>query len=131
MPKLSRNSGFTLVELAVAIIVFAVGISGIAKMQTVAVGGNSYSMQLSDAVNFAQSQIETMLNDTYNNVQTSGAPLVQTSQTGINFSTSWAVSLQTDRSGREYKDVDLTVSWPTGERTASILINFAKIQDPF
>jgi type IV pilus assembly protein PilV len=54
------DKGFTLLELVVAILVFAVGILGIAKMQSLSVMGNSYGMHMSQAVNIAQDKLEEL-----------------------------------------------------------------------
>ena len=54
------DKGFTLMELVVAILVFAVGILGIAKMQSLSVMGNSYGMHMSQAVNIAQDKLEEL-----------------------------------------------------------------------
>jgi type IV pilus assembly protein PilV len=52
------RGGFTLIELVVAILIFALGIIGVAKMQSESVKGNSYAMQLTRANNIAQDMSE-------------------------------------------------------------------------
>jgi prepilin-type N-terminal cleavage/methylation domain-containing protein len=54
------NKGFTLIELVVALLVFAVGIVGILKMHQASVQANSYNMQLTEAVAVAQNQFEIL-----------------------------------------------------------------------
>lgn len=56
-----RQRGFTFVELIVAILVFAIGILGLAKMQILAVRGNSYSMEMARAANVAEDQVENLM----------------------------------------------------------------------
>jgi prepilin-type N-terminal cleavage/methylation domain-containing protein len=58
-PK-TKNEGFTLIELVVALLVFTVGIVGILKMHQASVQANSYNMQLTEAVAVAQNQLETL-----------------------------------------------------------------------
>ena len=58
-PK-TKNEGFTLIELVVALLVFTIGIVGILKMHQASVQANSYNMQLTEAVAVAQNQLETL-----------------------------------------------------------------------
>ena len=50
--------GFTLVELVVAILIFAIGITGIAKLQMEVLKGGTYSNNYNDAVNYAKDLAE-------------------------------------------------------------------------
>jgi type IV pilus assembly protein PilV len=59
MPNM-KTEGFTLIELVVAILVFALGIMGIMKMHSATVQSNNYSMQLTEAVNVAEDRLETL-----------------------------------------------------------------------
>lgn len=52
------NSGFTLIELVVAILIFAIGITGMAAMQMEALKGNAYSTTYNDGVNIAKDYVE-------------------------------------------------------------------------
>ncbi len=49
-----RNAGYTIVELMMALAVFAIGVSGIIAMQKVAAAANQHSRALSLATNIAQ-----------------------------------------------------------------------------
>ena len=71
------NSGFTLVELAVAILIFAIGITGMAAMQMEALKGNSYSTAYNDGVNIAKDYIEE---------QHSAGTFIENSATGVRYS---------------------------------------------
>jgi len=67
MKTIMRNQkGFTLVELLIALVIFAVGILGVATMQTTSIKGNSKSRQIGEASNVAASRIETILAREYN-----------------------------------------------------------------
>lgn len=52
------NKGFTLIELLVAVLVFSIGIIGVAKMQSEAIRGNSFAMQMTRANNIAEDVAE-------------------------------------------------------------------------
>ncbi len=54
------ESGFTLIELLVALVIFSIGIVGAARLQIAAVSGNSYSMQLAQAISVAQNEAERL-----------------------------------------------------------------------
>lgn len=55
------DKGFTLVELVVAILIFALGIMGILKMHQAAIQANNFSMQLTEAVNAADNVKEYLV----------------------------------------------------------------------
>jgi len=60
------QDGFTLIELLIALVIFAVGILGVATMQISSIKGNSKSREISEASNVAAQQVETMLSWAYN-----------------------------------------------------------------
>jgi len=63
---ISNEKGFTLIEVLIAITVFAIGILAVSAMQISSIKGNSSSLDLTEAVNVAQDQLETMLALDYN-----------------------------------------------------------------
>ena len=69
---MNNRSGFTLVELVVAILIFGIGICGIAKMQYVAVRGNAYAMRLSQATNAAENRMEWLMGLNYDAAELGG-----------------------------------------------------------
>jgi len=66
MRILTKNKkGFTLIELLIALVIFSVGILGVATMQTTSIKGNSKSRHISEASNLAADRIETFLSLDY------------------------------------------------------------------
>jgi type IV pilus assembly protein PilV len=63
---LKPQSGFTLVEVVVAVAILGVGILAIAAMQRTAIQVNSRAFDLSEASNIAQSVLEDLLAKDYN-----------------------------------------------------------------
>lgn len=59
----ARHRGYTLVELMMAIAVFAIGVSGIIAMQKVAAAANEHSKALSVATNIAQAWLDVLKAD--------------------------------------------------------------------
>ncbi|MDY0190197.1 MAG: type IV pilus modification protein PilV [Desulfuromonas sp.] len=64
-----KDSGFTLIEVLIAMVIFAVGILGIAMMQLSAVRGNSVANRVSEASTLASDQIEQMLSWDYSDAE--------------------------------------------------------------
>ena len=66
MKSIIRNpKGFTLVELLIALVIFAVGILGFATMQITSIKGNSKGRLISEASNVAADRIETFMSLDY------------------------------------------------------------------
>src|SRR5512140_272462 len=59
----THRHGYTLVELMMAIAVFAIGVSGIIAMQKVAAAANEHSKALSVATNIAQAWLDVLKAD--------------------------------------------------------------------
>lgn len=74
-PIMKKQSGFTLIEVLVALAVFSVGILAVAAMQVMAIRGSSYSNHLTEAVNVAGDRMETLMNLQYTSTVTD--PLLQ------------------------------------------------------
>jgi len=68
----ARRQGYTLVELMMAIAVFAIGVSGIIAMQKVAAAANEHSKALSVATNIAQAWVDVLKADSSLYTQTNG-----------------------------------------------------------
>jgi len=54
-------SGFTLLEVLIALVVLAVGILGVASMQISAIRGNSHGRQITEATSVASALMENLL----------------------------------------------------------------------
>ena len=62
---LSRQAGFSLIEVLIALTVFAVGILAVASMQSTATGGNAKARYISEATGWAVDRMEVLLNLDY------------------------------------------------------------------
>ncbi|MEW6428513.1 MAG: prepilin-type N-terminal cleavage/methylation domain-containing protein [Thermodesulfobacteriota bacterium] len=60
-----QEKGFTLIEVLIALTVFAFGILAVAAMQTTAAGGNAKARYISEATSWATDQLETLMNLDY------------------------------------------------------------------
>jgi prepilin-type N-terminal cleavage/methylation domain-containing protein len=65
---LSAERGFTLLELLIAMAVMAFGMLGVVGMLLVAVKGNAFGSRMTQATALAQSKMEQMRNEDYDNL---------------------------------------------------------------
>ena len=59
--KKSNQKGFSLIEILIAITVFAIGILAVGKMQITAIKGNSFANDLTKATTLAQDRMEKLI----------------------------------------------------------------------
>jgi type IV pilus modification protein PilV len=59
--KISNEKGFSLIEILIAITVFAIGILAVGKMQITAIKGNSFANDLTTATTLAQDRMEKLI----------------------------------------------------------------------
>lgn len=103
--NLKNNSqGFTLVELMIALLVFAVGILAVAGLQVTSIRYNADAQRTSEASMFAQSKMEELMVMNYDAVVDSIAAETE----GI-YSVTWSVVDDTPRTGA--KEISVTVNW--------------------
>ena len=124
---LKDNKGFTLLELVIAILVFAVGILGIAKMQSLSVMGNSYGMHMSQAVNIAQDKLEELqdlpiTSNKFGIGKPSIAPFIRT-ENGVNYTIQYNVKQIAAVAARE---VEIQVQWAEKGTNPTARITFIK-----
>jgi prepilin-type N-terminal cleavage/methylation domain-containing protein len=60
-PCRTSQQGFTILEIMIAMVVLAIGVLGVASMQTAAGGSNSVARQIMMAENLASQQIELLM----------------------------------------------------------------------
>lgn len=80
-----KEQGFTLVEILIALTIFAIGILGIASMQAWGLRGNASAIWHSQAATLAADRIEKLMMVDY-------ADLTSDSETQGNYTISWTVS---------------------------------------
>ena len=108
----TNESGFTLLELLIALTIFSVGLLAVCMMAITVIQGNGLSKTLTTAVNLAQNKIDdlkvtsfvSIVNSTENNLDENG-------NLGSGFYNRNVV-VQTNRIP-SYKTVQVRVSWAT------------------
>jgi prepilin-type N-terminal cleavage/methylation domain-containing protein len=129
---ITYQKGFTLIELVVAILVFAIGIIGISKMQIIVVQANAFSMQLTAANNVARNTIERLIGLPQANSALGGetalAATYTTSSPGVTdtnivYFPSWTVS---QIAGTNFRQVNVSVAWTEKDVPHIITTTFFK-----
>ena len=100
-----KNSdyGFTILEVLIAMVIFAIGILGVASMQTSAVTGNGKVRKFLEASAFAQNQVELLMSTTFNSLPASPATTVPINGYTVNV----LYSLDIDDDVTTNQDLDL------------------------
>jgi type IV pilus modification protein PilV len=76
MKRVSLNNGdkgFTILEVLIAVAVLSVGILAVSSLMGTSIKSSSYSQALTQANNYAQERLETLMSVSYNNLQVSAA----------------------------------------------------------
>jgi type IV pilus assembly protein PilV len=117
MITLKESRGFTLLEVMIALVIFAIGLLGLAGLQVMAIKGNSFGQQMTVASTLAQNQLEALRESAGS--LSDGNDTV-TDQNGITYTRNWVVAANQPQANMD--TVDITVSWtgPTGSGTEAI-----------
>lgn len=110
--KTDRESGFTLLEVLIAVMVIGVGFMATASMQGTSVSGNSRSAFMTAATYLAEDKIEELRNTDYMAITVAGSPensIDEMGSAGGIYSRSWTVV--NDSPGLLMKTVQVTVDW--------------------
>jgi prepilin-type N-terminal cleavage/methylation domain-containing protein len=117
-PSAVACRGFTMLELAIAILVFCIGFVGMNRMQAMAIRGNAFNKQLTEATSVMKSTSERLIGLAQDNNSLGGAlPITGTLSIsspdvsiyrGYIYSPSWSVS---QMAGMNLKQVIVSVRW--------------------
>lgn len=125
---MKKNEGFTLIELVVAILIFAIGILGVIKLQTTSVINTSFGMRLTNATNLASNRIERIRGLSLDNAEMSlGAHAGPTTTIqGVPFNTAWTVNTTGLGASAQARDVRVVVSWSQKGISHQVQMNFLR-----
>ena len=139
--KIREQGGFTLIEIMIAVTVFAIGILAVAAMQIGSVKGNSLASGLTEATLVAQDQMENIislkdsdpaLNDTDNDgIGGLGDASAGTSDgmaaspyigpTGISYNVFWNVAI--NAAVPNNKQIRVIVQWVQNGRSRNVSLD--------
>ncbi len=112
----SGPTGFTLIEVVVAIGLLAIAVAGLQSLLISSIRANSTASGMTAATTLAQQKIEQLRNTPYNSVDlTSG-----TSQTVGTYTLSWVVAAGP---ATNTKSVTVSVSWSTPNGGQTVQLN--------
>ena len=70
-----RQSGFTILEVMIAISILAIGLLAVFSGQNMAIQGNNRANRLTEAMTLAQDKVEELLALPYDDVDATGSPV--------------------------------------------------------
>jgi len=100
MPESKKQSGFTLLEVLLAMLILAVALLALAKMSTSVIRGNAFSSKYTQSTTLAEQQLEILENTPFAN-------LASGNDTSGIFTRTWTVA-----GAGTTRTVTMTVSWP-------------------
>ncbi|SMC47623.1 prepilin-type N-terminal cleavage/methylation domain-containing protein [Desulfocicer vacuolatum DSM 3385] len=114
------TAGFTLIEIMVALVIFAFGILGVAKMQISAINGNAAALKITEKFSLASNEIERLMGLPYTDSdldRTQGTARTPASQPLSGYDLSWTVQENADDSTipLDAKRIVVTVVPDSGE----------------
>ncbi|WP_236891526.1 type IV pilus modification PilV family protein [Desulfoluna limicola] len=117
-----ETSGFTLIEVLVAVVILAMGILGAATMQIAALQGNAKANKLTEASVIASDRAEVLLNMDFDS-----SSLADGSDTVEGYDVAWDVTA--GAGGDDTRLITVTVSWTSGGVGHSFDYQILKMRD--
>jgi len=117
-----NQSGFTLIEVMIAITILAIGILGVAKMQISAIKGNSYASGLTEATSFAQNKMEELVGIAYKDLNDGSQ--TGSGATNIQYDILWNIAA--DDPAPNAKHIRVIVQWQQRGTTRKVILDRIK-----
>lgn len=117
MGRLRNKKGFTLLEVMITMVIFAIGLMGLASMHIMAIKGNSFGQQMTVASTLAQNQLEEMRQNA--GALTNGNDTV-TDHNGITYARTWTVTPNTPQTNMNTVLINVVWTGPTGTGTEAL-----------
>jgi len=118
------EQGFSLVEVLIAVSIFAVGLLAVATMLDTAIQYNASARLMSEATEIAQYQMEKLMSAPSDDAELNGALSPYGPNAIANYRVSWTV--REDLPMPAMKTIDLTVAW--NDRGAEKSLSVASIR---
>jgi type IV pilus assembly protein PilV len=116
--KVPRDSGFTLVEILVAVVIFTTALLGIAGLTIVIIRGNTFSSMLTTATFLAQDKLEALQDAAYSALSDGSDTATQNN---IDYTRLWEITDNAPAAGM--KTIEVTVRWQVlGKHQRQVLL---------
>ena len=128
---LNRDSGFTLIEVSVAIVVLALALLAMAGMQAIALRGNSFANQISQGGSIAEDIVESLMvldfNDPSFNDTTPVGLFTTYHDTNppAGYSVQWHVDINSTTP--QSKTINVDITWNTTIGTKNFSVSLVKV----
>jgi len=108
-PKQTNVQGFTLIEVLIAMAIFAIGILAVTSMQMRSIGQNASARMQTEATTLAVDWMEQLLSLPYEDawLDEAASPLV--AQDG-NYTIQWTINEDPNNTGLPFKQIDIQVA---------------------
>jgi type IV pilus assembly protein PilV len=106
-----KQSGFTLIEVMIALVVLAAGLLALATMQVVSIRSNAFSSEMTSATMVALSRLEQLRNMDYDVVTASGPTTLPVDATTKGIAYQVETEVDNDDPATDMKTVRLIVRW--------------------
>ncbi len=100
-----NNKGFTLIEVLVALVLFALGALALAHMQVLSIKGGAFGKEAMTMTTLAEKKLEELKNTPFDAIASNTTGVVEQGMT-----ITWTVNTA-GSSPTRYKTIVLTVSW--------------------
>ena len=117
----TKQNGFTLLEILIAMVILAVGLLALSSMQGNFAAGNAKGRQLTRAMNLASSQVENMTNTDFDNVN-NGTRTVTVNN--IDYRIRWYFT----NASTNWRQFTVTTSYDLGNRNHSVSLEWMKVR---
>lgn len=101
-----KSSGFTLIEILIALVIFSISMLAFAGLTVTATRSGSYGGRMTEAVTLAQDKLEELKANSWEEIVSGGDQKM--GATGINYMRNWKV-LETEN--RNLKTVSIKIDW--------------------
>ncbi|WP_374496813.1 type IV pilus modification PilV family protein [Vogesella indigofera] len=129
MTSVGHQTGFSLLEMLITIIVLASGLLAIGSMYGAILNANTLSKQRSEAVVLAEKKLEELRGQSYASLVSATDTVTAASSSGssANYQRSWSVA--TASGGLAYKDVGVTVTWTDNKNQSQNIVLSTRISN--
>ncbi|MDC7707402.1 type IV pilus modification PilV family protein [Vogesella indigofera] len=129
MARAGHQTGFSLLEMLITIIVLASGLLAIGSMYGAILNANTLSKQRSEAVVLAEKKLEELRGQSYASLVSATDTVTAASSSGssANYQRSWSVAAASG--GLTYKDVGVTVTWTDSKNQSQNIVLSTRISN--